>query len=48
MRELLDSSDLPRFDAVEHGETCIRFLWLEQKAVVVIDLEDEPGPDLAA
>jgi hypothetical protein len=40
MRELLEDNGLPPPDAVEYGFTCIRLLWHEQKAVVVVDIDE--------
>jgi hypothetical protein len=45
MRALLEEGGLPQPDEVEYGHTCIRLLWHESKAVVVVDI-DEPD-DLA-
>jgi hypothetical protein len=42
MRDLLEDSGLPPPDEVEYGFTCIRLFWYEQKAVVVVDI-DEPA-----
>ena len=39
MREVLELADAPPPDRVEYGETCVRFIWREPKAVVVIDLD---------
>jgi hypothetical protein len=39
MKEVLELAELPPPDRVEYGETCVRFIWRELKAVVVIDLE---------
>lgn len=44
MRTLLEENGLPQPDHVEYGHTCIRLLWYEQKAAVIIDI-DEPPPD---
>jgi hypothetical protein len=40
MLALLADSGLPLPDAVEYGETCVRFLWLDRKVAVVIDLDE--------
>jgi hypothetical protein len=39
MRELLENNGLPQPDEIEYGETCIRLLWHDSKAVVVIDID---------
>jgi diadenosine tetraphosphatase ApaH/serine/threonine PP2A family protein phosphatase len=44
MRELLEDNDLPAPDEVEYGHTCIRLLWHQQKAAVVVDI-DEVGEE---
>ena len=41
MRALLEEGGLPQPDEVEYGHTCIRLLWHDSKAVVVVDI-DEP------
>ena len=41
MLALLEDSGLPLPDEVEYGAACVRFLWLERKVVVVIDLDEE-------
>ena len=41
MRELLRSEGLPQPDEVEYGHTCVRFLFHESKACVVIDLDED-------
>jgi hypothetical protein len=43
MRRLLADNGMPEPDEVEYGHTCIRLLWHDQKAVVVVDI-DEPPP----
>jgi hypothetical protein len=45
MRRLLADNGMPEPDEVQYGHTCIRLLWHDQKAVVVIDI-DEPPPGL--
>ena len=42
MRELLAEAGLPDPDEIEYGQACIRLLWHDQKAAVVIDLESQP------
>jgi hypothetical protein len=37
---LMKDSGLPLPDEVEYGNNCVRFLWLDQKLVVIVDLED--------
>ena len=37
---LLEDSGLPLPDEVEYGTDCVRFLWLDRKVVVVVDLEE--------
>jgi hypothetical protein len=39
MKELLEHAGLPAPDRVEYGDACVRFIWWEPKAVVVIDLD---------
>ncbi len=39
MLALLEDSGLPLPDQVEYGSDCVRFLWLDRKVAVVIDLE---------
>ena len=39
LRELLRKEGLPQPDEVEYGHTCVRFLFHESKACVVIDLD---------
>jgi hypothetical protein len=39
MRKLLAEAGLPDPDQIEYGHSCIRLLWHDQKAAVVIDLE---------
>jgi hypothetical protein len=47
MRELLEDSGLPQPDKVEYGYTCIRMLWYEEKAAVVVDI-DEVGEEFGS
>jgi hypothetical protein len=42
-RAMLEDHGLPQPDEVEYGHTCIRLLWHEEKAVVVVQI-DEPPP----
>jgi hypothetical protein len=37
---LLEDSGLPAPDEVQYAEHCVRFLWLDRKVVVVVDLDD--------
>lgn len=37
---LLEDSGLPLPDEVEYGARCVRFLWLDRKVVVVVELEE--------
>jgi hypothetical protein len=37
---LLEDSGLPLPDEVEYGTDCVRFLWLDRKVAVVVDLEE--------
>jgi hypothetical protein len=46
MRELLEVNELPPPDAVEYGNTCIRLLWHEPKAVVIVDIDETGGEEL--
>lgn len=39
MRQLLESEGLPQPDEVEYGHSCVRFLFHESKACIVIDLD---------
>jgi hypothetical protein len=43
MRELLRTEGLPQPDEVEYGDSCVRFLFHESKACVVVDLEPGAG-----
>jgi len=40
MRELLRTEGLPQPDEVEYGEACVRFLFHDSKACVVVDLDE--------
>jgi hypothetical protein len=40
IRRLLEDSGLPAPDEVEYGLACIRFLWLDPKVALVVDLDD--------
>ncbi len=40
LRDLLRREGLPQPDEVEYGHTCVRFLFHESKACVVIDLDE--------
>jgi hypothetical protein len=41
--ELLADNELPAPDEVEYGETCIRALWHDSKACVVVDIDEPPA-----
>jgi hypothetical protein len=41
-RALLEDADLPQPDAVEYGYTCIRLFWMEQKACMVVEIDEPP------
>ncbi len=43
MLALLKDSGLPLPDEVEYGTACVRFLWLDRKIAVVIDLDEGFG-----
>ncbi|MGI8411634.1 MAG: hypothetical protein ACR2LV_02925 [Solirubrobacteraceae bacterium] len=43
LRELLEHNGLPQPDEIEYGYTCIRFLWHQTKAVVVVDIDEAAG-----
>ena len=45
-RALLEDHGLPQPDEVEYGYTCIRLLWHEEKACVIVQI-DEPPPGWA-
>jgi hypothetical protein len=38
--QLIDDTGLPPPDEVEYGENCVRFLWIDRKVVVVVDLDE--------
>jgi hypothetical protein len=40
MLALLEDSGLPLPDEVQYGTDCVRFLWLDRKVAVVVDLEE--------
>lgn len=40
MLALLEDSGLPLPDEVEYGAACVRFLWLDRKVAVVVDLDE--------
>jgi hypothetical protein len=40
MLGLLEDVGLPLPDEVEYGAACVRFLWLDRKVAVVIDLDE--------
>ncbi|WP_249012201.1 hypothetical protein [Conexibacter sp. DBS9H8] len=40
MLDLLADSGLPLPDVVEYGEACVRFLWMDRKVAVIVELED--------
>ncbi|HTX30875.1 MAG TPA: hypothetical protein VMD09_05790 [Solirubrobacteraceae bacterium] len=42
-RAMLDDHGLPQPDEVEYGYTCIRLLWHEEKACMIVQI-DEPPP----
>lgn len=42
-RAMLIDNDLQQPDEVEYGHTCIRLLWHDPKAVVIVQI-DEPPP----
>jgi hypothetical protein len=41
-RAMLEDHGLPQPDAVEYGYTCIRLYWLEEKVVMVVDIDKPP------
>jgi hypothetical protein len=43
MLALLKDSGLPLPDEVEYGTACVRFLWLDRKIAVVVDLDEDFG-----
>lgn len=42
-RAMLEDHGLPQPDEVEYGHTCIRLLWHEEQAMVIVQI-DEPPP----
>ena len=42
-RALLEDHGLPQPDEVQYGHTCIRLLWHEEKACMIVQI-DEPPP----
>ena len=40
---LIEDSGLPLPDEVEYGTACVRFLWLDQKVVVIVDIDETLG-----
>jgi hypothetical protein len=42
---LMEDSGLPLPDEVEYGTDCVRFLWLDRKLVVIVDLENSGEVD---
>jgi hypothetical protein len=42
---LVEDSGLPLPDEVEYGTDCVRFLWLDHKLVVIVDIEDSGSVD---
>lgn len=48
LRELLRSEGMPQPDRVEYGYACVRFMFLESKTCVVIELDGcDSGSDPA-
>ena len=45
-RDMLADNDMPQPDEVEYGYTCIRLLWHEPKACLVVDIDDPPDDEL--
>ena len=41
MLALLEDSGLPLPDEVEYGAACVRFLWLDLRVAVVVELDEE-------
>lgn len=41
MLALLEDSGLPLPDEVQHGTDCVRFLWLDRRVAVVVELDEE-------
>lgn len=44
-RAMLDDHGLPQPDSVEYGHTCIRLLWHEEKACMVVEIDEPPLGD---
>jgi hypothetical protein len=42
---LMEDTGLPLPDEVEYGADCVRFLWLDRKLVVIVDLESSGEVD---
>ena len=42
---LMEDSGLPLPDEVEYGTDCVRFLWLDRKLIVIVDLENSGEVD---
>ena len=42
---LIEDSGLPLPDEVEYGTDCVRFLWLDRKLVVIVDIESSGEVD---
>ena len=42
---LMEDSGLPLPDEVEYGTDCVRFLWLDRKLAVIVDLENSGEVD---
>ena len=42
---LMEDSGLPLPDEVEYGTDCVRFLWLDRKLVVIVDIESSGEVD---
>lgn len=41
-RAMLESGGIRQPDFVEYGYTCIRFYWEDEKAVLVIEIDEPP------
>jgi hypothetical protein len=39
LREIVEMAEVSPPDRIEYGEQCVRFFWLEEKVVVVVDLD---------
>ena len=44
-KALMEDSGLPLPDEVEYGTGCVRFLWLDRKLAVIVDLENSGEVD---